>query len=256
MLKRDEHKKPYVIAVANEKGGVGKTTTTLAIGTILAQRGFKVLFIDLDPQGNLTLSLGYKPQDMPASSVPYQVETENGLENADLIFARPLVVDNSYRLRVNSRDHVLQLSQDLHDMVSLPYDYVLIDCPPSLEKLAIDALLVSNFLIVPTLADFYSAYALKNVLEMIGIVRQRGNPKLMYRILITLFDRRNSIHHSILNQLTQIFSGGMFNTMIEVDAQLRRAAILGFPTTKCRGAMQYHQLVEEMLKYIREVESA
>ena len=239
----DAGKKPYVIAVANEKGGVAKTTSTLAIGTILAQKGFKILCIDLDPQGNLTLSLGYKPQDLPATKEPLNTETEN----LDLIFARPLIVDDAYQLRVDA-------GQDVAALTALPYDYVLLDCPPSLGKLALDALLVANFLIIPTQADFFSAYSLKNMMELVGLVRRRGNPDLPYRILVTLFDQRNSIHHSILNQLNQVFGGGMFNTMIEVDAQLRKSAILGFPITKCRGAMQYHLLVEEMLKYIREVQ--
>ena len=249
----NESKKPYVIAIANEKGGVAKTTTVLAVGTILAQKGFKVLFIDLDPQGNLTLSLGYKPQDLPASSEPFRVETANELEVMDLIFARPLIIDDSYRLRINLRDHALQLSQDLNDMVALPYDYILIDCPPSLGKLSKDALLVSDFLLIPTQADFFSAYALKGMMELIGTVRQNGNPRLLYRILVTLFDRRNSIHHSIMNQLDHTFGSGIFKTVIEVDVQLKKTAILGFPPTKSRGVKQYHALVDEMLKYIQVV---
>lgn len=252
------NKKPYLIAVANEKGGVGKTTTTLAIGTILAQRGFKVLFIDLDPQGNLTLSLGYKPHDMPTPNFALATggtifardsfNMEN--ENLDLVFARSLIVDEDYQIRVNTGDDAYFLSQDLRVLKSLPYDYVVIDCPPAMGKIAINTLLVSDFLIIPSQAEFFSAFALKDMMELIGVVRQEGNPYLPYRILITLFDRRNRVHHSIKNQLVRTFESGIFETIIEIDTQLRKTAILGFPVVSSRGVRQYRAFVDELLDYI------
>ena len=255
----DDHKQPYVIAIANEKGGVGKTTTTLSIGTILAQQGNKVLFIDLDPQGNLTLALGYKPHEMPAPNsglgtngtlfAKDSFQTED--ENLDLVFARSLIVNEDYQIQVNTADDDYFLSQDLAVMRELPYDYVVIDCPPSMGKIAISTLLVSDFLIIPSQAEFFSAFALKDMMDLIGVVRKEGNPDLPYRILITLFDRRNRIHHSIKNQLSHTFGEGLFKTMIEVDTEMRNTAILGFPTSKTRGVKQYRKLVDEMLGYIQ-----
>jgi len=247
----EKNKKPYVIAVANEKGGVGKTTTTLSIGTILAQKGSKVLFIDLDPQGNLTLSLGHKPQDTPSTNEPFKVETEAQTENLDLIFARSLIIDEAYQLKANLNGDAHILSQDLSSLVLSAYDYVIIDCPPSLGRLTVNALLVSNFLLIPTQSDFFSAYALKDMMSLIGVVRREGNPDLHYKILITLFDKRNRIHHSIKKQLDHTFRGGIFETVIEVDAELRRASILGFPTVSSRGVKSYRTLVDELLRYIR-----
>jgi chromosome partitioning protein len=251
--------KPYVIAIANEKGGVGKTTTTLAIGTILAQKGYKVLFVDLDPQGNLTLSLGYKPHEMPTPN--FELATSGTFfardtfstetENLDLIFARYLIVDDDYQIRISTTDDAYSLSQDLMVLKKLPYDYVIIDCPPSRGKITINTLLASDFLIIPTQAEFFSAFALKDMMELVGVVRQGGNPDLPYRILITLFDKRNRVHHSIKNQLSRTFGSGIFETMIEVDTNLRKTAILGFSTTNTRGAKQYHNLVEELLEYIQ-----
>ena len=258
-LDTDSNLKPCVIAIANEKGGVGKTTTTLAIGSILARKGYKVLFIDLDPQGNLALSLGYKPHDMPDPDpdmathgtllADYSYRTEN--ENLDLVFARDLIVDDDNQIRVNTGDDSYFLSQDLSIVEKLPYSFVVIDCPPSMGKIVISTLLVSDILVIPTQVEFFSAFALKNMMEFIGKVRQLGNPKLPYRILVTLFDQRNRIHHSIKEQISHVFGSGMYKTIIEVDAEMRRTAILGFPTVNSRGVKQYGMLVEELLKDIQ-----
>ena len=264
MIVSNGNMKPFVIAIANEKGGVGKTTTTLAIGTLLARMGNKVLFIDLDPQGNLTLSHGYKPHEMPApaSDLPTaptlfakdSYTTEN--KNLDLVFARSLIINEAQQIQVNTGDDSYFLSQDLEVISTLPYNYVLIDCPPSLGKIMINTLLVSDFLIVPSQVDFFSAYALKNMMELVGKVRQAGNPDLPYRILITLFDKRNRIHHSIKKQLYHTFGSGIFKTIIEVDAEMRKTAILGFPTTTSRGVRQYRLLVDELLEDIQRTRSA
>ena len=256
-----EGKKPYVLAIANEKGGVGKTTTTLAIGVILAQRGHEVLFIDLDPQGNLTLALGYKPHQMPPPSedLPTAGTTfardsfKTKAENLDLVFARSMIVDDDYQMRVNTGDDAYFLSQDLGAIRELPYDFIVIDCPPSMGKVVVNTLLVSDFLLIPSQAEFFATFALKNMMELIDEVRRAGNPDLPYRILITLFDRRNRAHRNIKTQLDGTFGSGIFETIIEVDSAMKKTAILGFPTTSSRGAKQYRMLVDELLAYIQKI---
>ncbi len=203
----------FVITVANGKGGVGKTTTALAVGTILARRGLKVLCIDLDPQGNLTLALGYKPHRMPppAENLPTagtvfageSFPTRN--QNLDLVYARSLIVNQDYQIQVNTADDLFFLGQDLSTVKSLPYDYVVIDCPPSIGKIISNTLVASDFLIIPSQAEYFSANALTEMLDMIEMVRQNVNADLAYRILITLFDKRNQLHHSLRDYLRSTY---------------------------------------------------
>ena len=253
-----KRKKPFVITIANGKGGVGKTTTALAVGTILARRGLKILLIDLDPQGNLTLSLGYKPHKMPASpaSMPTagtllakdSFPTEN--ENLHLVYARSLIVDNEYHVQVNTGDDLFFLGQDLSVIRTLPYDYVIIDCPPSIGKIIANTLFTSDFLIVPTQAEYFSTNALKDMLELIETVRGAKNADLPFRILITLFDGRNSTHNNLKNQLRSTYGTGVFKTIIDSDIALRQSAILGFPSDRSRGVTQYRKLVDELMDIV------
>jgi len=252
-----ERKKPFVIAIANGKGGVGKTTTALAVGTILARRGLKILFVDLDPQGNLTLSLGFKPHnmppptEMPAAGTLFSRDsfpTEH--ENIHLVFARSLIVDNAYHIRVNTADDLYFLGQDLSVIRSLPYDYVIIDCPPSIGKIISNTLVATDFLIIPSQAEYFSTNALKDMMEFIETVQKETNADLSYRILITLFDKRNQIHNRLKEQLRSTYGSDLFDTIIEIDIGLRQAAIQGFPADNSRGVAQYRRLVDELMDII------
>jgi len=254
----NEPKKPFVIAIANGKGGVGKTTTALAVGTILARRGLKVLLIDLDPQSNLSLALGFKPHRMPRSSTG--MPTAGTLfakdtfptkhENIHLVFARSMIIDADFRVRVNTGDDMFFLGQDLSGIRNLPYDYVIIDCPPSIGKIIANTLYASDFLIVPSQAEYFSISALKEMMELIGIVQREANVSLPFRILITLFDKRNQIHNTLKEQLKNTYGPDLFETIIEADITLRQTAILGFPSDQSRGVRQYRMLVDELMNII------
>jgi chromosome partitioning protein len=258
MSDADERKKPYVIAIANGKGGVGKTTTALAVGTILARRGLKVLCIDLDPQGNLTLSLGYKPHkmpppegDMPTAGTLFARDTfPTKNQNLDLVFARSLIVNDAHQIQVNTADDLFFLGQDLSVVRSLPYDYVIIDCPPSIGKIISNALVASDFLIIPSQAEYFSANALKEMMGIIEMVQRNTNADLSYRILITLFDKRNQLHHSLSDYLRSMYAASIFDTIIETDTALRQTAIQGFPADNSRGVAQYRKLVDELMDII------
>ena len=248
---------PYVITISNEKGGVAKTTTTLSLGAALAEIGRKTLLIDLDAQANLTLALGFQPKDMEhtASDVLLNASSllapclETNISNVDLIASnasmekteQKLAVLDNYTTRLQTATKVAEI---------LPYDLILIDCPPSLGAITINALTAANLLIIPTQAEYFSAYALRDMMNIVRQVRTEDNPNLAYRILITLLDQRNRTHRSIHEQLDRTFGPGLFTTVIEIDTKLRESPILGLPITQYMPTSQqaddFRHLAEEL----------
>jgi len=251
-------KQPFIIAIANGKGGVGKTTTALALGTILARRGLKVLLIDLDPQGNLTLSLGYKPhrlpppsRDMPtAGTIFAKVSFTTKNENLHLVFARSLIVNKNYQMQVNTGDDQYFLGQDMGVVKTLPYDYVVVDCPPSIGKIMANTLYASDFLIIPSQAEFFSTSAVMDMLGLIDDVIRAGKSDLPYRVLVTLYEKRNELHRRLKDELKITYSSNMFETTIETDLALRQVAVLGFPTHTSPAVKQYRELVDELMDLV------
>ena len=253
----------YAIAVSNEKGGVAKTTTTLSLGAIFAEAGHRVLLIDLDPQANLTLSLGMEPgaQSVTSSNVLMEsaslnearVRTE--IENLDLVPSHAGIEAAEQYLPV--RTHYTRALRRALDAASpLPYDFIFLDCLPFLGAITHTALSAADLLIVPTQAEFFSAYALRSMMRLLRLVRQESNASLRYRILITLLDRRNRTHRNIAEQLQSTFGEGLFRTVIEVDTKLRESPIAGLPITRywpeARGALQYRELAQELAEYVQQ----
>jgi chromosome partitioning protein len=146
------------------------------------------------------------------------------------------------------------LKNALHPLEST-YDYILLDCPPSLGVLNTNALVAANMALLPTQAEYFSAYALKPTLQTLQTIRQRHNPGLTYRILLTMFRRRNRAHRIIRSRLEATFGGGLCNTVIETDTKLREAAIVGVPIThfspRSRSAQQYRDLAQELVAYVQ-----
>lgn len=253
----------YIIAVSNEKGGVAKTTTTLSLGGALAEAGHKVLVMDLDPQANLTLALGVEPGYATVTSSHILIESaplmsaklSTEIENLDLIPSHASIESAEQFLPI--RTHYTSGLKRAFDAASpLPYDYVLFDCPPFLGAITTNALSAADLLIIPTQAEYFSAYALRNMMGIIRRVRQESNANLGYRIIITLLDRRNRTHRNIQEQLQNTFGEGLFKTVIEIDTKLRESPIAGLPITRyrpsARGSQQYRELAQELMVYVKE----
>lgn len=252
----------FVICVANEKGGVAKTTSVLSLGGALSEAGKSVLLIDLDAQANLTVALeaGLTTRGIPACRVLLdgasisQATAKTSIPGLDLLTSGE-EMSLVERLLPARPDYETRLRRLLRGE-PLDYDYIIIDCPPLLGAVTTNALAASDLLIMPTQAEYFSIHALKNVLNLIRLVRSASNPSLRYRILLTMFDKRNRIHRILQEQLSETFSEGVFQTVIEVDTRLRESPISGLPITMhapaSRSAVQYRTLAQEIEAYAQE----
>jgi chromosome partitioning protein len=249
-----------VIAVGNQKGGVAKTTTCLSLGGCLAEMGKTALLIDLDPQANLSLSLGLRPESLrrTVSDAVLHNATLLGVSRETEVMGLDVVPANAGLAAVDKalyrcQNYELYLKESIADLDGTLYDYILMDCPPSFGPVTLNALTAADLMIVPTQAEYYAARSLQHVFGLIKLVRERTNPVLRYRILITMYDRRNSICVRILEQMRASFSHVLFDTIIEVDTKLRESPVAGKPITlyksNTRGARQYRALAEELLRH-------
>lgn len=251
-----------IISIANEKGGVAKTTTAISLGSALVETGQSVLLIDLDAQANLTMALGVdtNPGKKTVLSIilenypPQQAVLSTGIPRLDLIPSsadlglaeRFLPIRTGYESALRN---VLR-SQDWK------YDFIILDCPPFLGAVTTTALTASDLLLMPTQAEFFSISALRSMMTLIKKIRLQGNPLLTYRLLLTLYDRRNRIHRTLSEQLRSTFGNGVLDTVVEIDTRLRESSIAGLPivfhSPKTRSALQYRALAQEILTYVQE----
>ena len=247
----------HVIAIANEKGGVAKTTTTISLGAALAGFDQKVLLIDLDAQANLSLALGLEPGKVQKSTANLLLENatlgqiiqSTRFDGLDLLPSNHYLVYAERFLPV--RQHYTTVLHQAIQESAASYHYVLIDCPPFLGAVTRNALAAANLLLVPTQAEFFSIYALRNLMAMVRQVRAQENSTLTYRILLTMFDRRNRTHRLLAEQLRATFNNGVFETVVEIDTKLRESPIAGIPihyhAPKSRASEQYLSLARELM---------
>ncbi|GAB4527130.1 MAG: AAA family ATPase [Anaerolineales bacterium] len=254
----------HIIAIANEKGGVAKTTTCLALGGALVESGYEVLLVDLDAQANLTLGVGLQPSAMRRTvadvllnaNTALSASRETDLPGLDIIPANQemTTAERFLPIRQNYK-HILR--QALRGMAL--YDFILLDCPPSLGAVTTNALMAAGHLIIPSQAEYFSAYALRNVLQLVRQTQQDGNPSLDYHILITMLDLRNRIHRTIERQIRTRFGDRVYQTTIQIDTKLRESTVAGVPVTHfsktSRGAEQYRALAQELIAHVEETKT-
>ena len=259
------------ISVINQKGGVGKTTTVINLAAGLSMKGKKVLVIDLDPQGNATTGLGLSNNDSSEQTI-YNVLNgkknisdviqKTKIENLDLVTSNVdlsgLEVETAGDTR---RAFILkeQLVAYLNDSRAL-YDYVLIDCPPSLSLLTIMALVASNSLVVPLQTEFFALEGITQLVKTIDRIKENLNPSLKIRgILLTMFDKRNKLSSEVDREARNYFKEKVYQTVIQRNVRLSEAPSHGLPCVvydkNCVGSKSYFKLAEEFLKK-NQIESA
>jgi chromosome partitioning protein len=247
----------YTIAISNQKGGVAKTTSCLSLGASLAGLGRRTLVVDLDPQAHLTLAAGLKAEDLPYTmadildcSGPAQGYPTRapGLEilPADLRLAR------LERELYGRPEYERCLAEALQPWQA--YDFILLDCPPSMGALTVMALSAAQRALIPVQCDYFSSQGVIQLLEVIEAVKGHTNPSLDYFIFVTLFDRRNLVSRTVLEQLRIHFTESLLETIIGLDTRLRECAIAGEPVTiyapRTRASLQYHDLAVELVDRI------
>lgn len=244
-----------IIAILNQKGGVGKTTTAINLGAYIARQGRKVLVCDLDPQGNSTSGLGIDKQSLTATiydvlfdrSAPDQVIKNVNSAGLDLLPANSQLAGAEVEMVAMPRREFLLKDK----LAGLEYDYILIDCPPSLGLLTVNGLTAANEVIIPVQAEYYALEGLGQLLAVYQQVRQALNPNLgLLGILITLYDTRTALSEQVRQELQKHFGDRLFQTVIPRSIRLAEAPSFGKTIAEhdslSKGAMAYQSLAKEV----------
>ena len=250
-----------IIAFANQKGGVGKTTTAINLAAALSERGKRVLLCDFDPQGNATSGFGVDPRSLETSVydliVSEDPDTKSGIVQTkwvDIIGANVNLA--GAELDLIAMDHREARLKLVLDKVKDEYDYVFIDCPPSLELLTVNALCAANSLIVPVQGEYFALEGLSDLMHTVRMVRRSLNPGLeLEGVLLTMFDGRTNLALQVAEEVKRYFPGKVYSTVIPRNVRLSEAPSHGKPINyydrTSRGAEAYSDLANEFLKQNR-----
>lgn len=251
--------KVRIIAITNQKGGVGKTTTAINLSAALAEEGKKVLLVDADPQGNATSGVGLEKNQLPITIY------DLFLQEADIAqVTQPTCVDGLWVLpsnknlsgaeieliAVDKREYILK---DQLQKVKDQYDFVIIDCPPALNLITINALTASDTVLVPIQCEYFAMEGLEQLLHTVNLVKQRLNQSLeLEGVVFTMFDARTNLSLQVVEEVKKSLGSSIYRTIIPRNVRLGEAPSHGLPITmydsKSKGAESYRLLAEEVIE--------
>ena len=251
-----------IIAIANQKGGVGKTTTSINLSACLADKGKKVLVIDTDPQGNTTSGFGVEKNEL--DNTIYELILgecsirdciiKNVTENVSVLPANVnLAAAEIELIGINKKEYILKNEVDY---VKEEYDFIVIDCPPSLNMLTINAMTTADSVLVPIQCEYYALEGLSQLIHTINLVKERLNPDLdMEGVVFTMYDSRTNLSMQVVENVKQNLNQRVFKTLIPRNIRLAEAPSYGKPISlydpKSAGAESYMQLADELLENTR-----
>lgn len=247
-----------VVAIVNQKGGVGKSTTAINLAAYLAGLGEKILIVDMDPQGNATSGLGVAPgangcmYDVLLEGRPLErVAVKTDVEHLDVAPATINLVGAEVEL-VSTLAREFKLKRSLEKLPSNMYDRILIDCPPSLDLLTLNALSAADEVLIPIQCEYYALEGLTQLMRSIRMVREELNPHLQIGgVLLTMFDTRTNLSHQVVGEVRSFFGDRVFHTVIPRNVRLSEAPSFGLPVAlyapKSNGAEAYAAVAEEVL---------